>query len=195
MRAIFSTTLSTVFCFAIGNGCLFSGQSQSQSPPPTQTQPTSSSSGAASPAPASSPAKAIGLFVYPQKEQDATLQSKDETECYNSAKQESGIDPANPAASTQPAQTPKTPSGGGVKGAAGGAAAGAAVGAVAGDAGTGAAAGATAGAIHGRRHQKKAKKQAQQQAQQQQASAQQQNLDTFKRAMSACLDSRGYSVK
>jgi hypothetical protein len=137
----------------------------------------------------------VGLFIYPQKEQDSTVQSKDEKECYDSARQQSGIDPANLAASTQPAEPAKTPSGGGAKGAAGGAAAGAAVGAIAGDAGTGAAAGATAGAIHGRRQQKKAKKQAQQQAQQQQTTAQQQNLDTFKRAMSACLDSRGYSVK
>jgi hypothetical protein len=137
----------------------------------------------------------VGLFVYPQKSQDAALQGKDEGECYDSAKQQSGIDPANLAASTQPAQAPKTPSGGGAKGAAGGAAAGAAVGAITGDAGEGAAIGATAGAVHGRRQQKKAKKQAQQQAQTQQASAQQQNLDSFKRAMSACLDARGYSVK
>jgi hypothetical protein len=49
--------------------------------------------------------------------------------------------------------------------------------------------------MRGRRQQKKATKQAEQQAQQQQASAQNQNLDTFKRAMSACLDARGYSVK
>lgn len=87
----------------------------------------------------------------------------------------------------QPDQSGAAPAGG----AAGGAAAGAAIGAVAGDAGQGAA----AGAIHGRRQQKKAKKQEQQQAQQQQAAAQNTNLDTFKRAMSACLDARGYSVK
>lgn len=190
MRAIFSTTLSTVFCLVIGHNCLLSAQSQSQSPPPAQAQPPG-----APPAASKTPAQTVGLFVYPQKHQDATLQSKDETECYNSAKQQSGVDPVNLAASTEPAQAPKTPSGGGVKGGAGGAAAGAAVGAVAGNAGTGAAVGATAGAIHGRRQQKKAKKQADQQAQQQQASAQHQNLDTFKRAMSACLDSRGYSVK
>jgi hypothetical protein len=193
MTEIFRKTSIAVFCLTIGSSYIVSAQSQSQSPPPQQP-PATASSGAASSTP-KSPAQAVGLFVYPQKEQDATLQSKDEKECYDSAKQQSGIDPSNLAASTQPAQPSNTPSGGGVKGAAGGAAAGAAVGAVAGDAGTGAAAGATAGAIHGRRQQKKAKKQAQQQAQQQQASAQQQNLDTFKRAMSACLDSRGYSVK
>jgi hypothetical protein len=137
----------------------------------------------------------VGLFVYPQKDQDTNLQTKDEGECYASAKQQSGIDPAALASSNQPAQPAQTPKGGGAKGAAGGAAAGAAIGAIAGDAGEGAAIGATAGAVHGRRQQKKASKQAQQQAQQQQASAKQQNLDTFKRAMSACLDARGYSVK
>ncbi|HKD59672.1 MAG TPA: glycine zipper domain-containing protein [Terracidiphilus sp.] len=193
MREIFRASGGFVFCLVIASCYILSAQSQSQSPPPQQP-PAPSSSGAAA-SPPKSPAQAVGLFVYPQKEQDSTLQSKDEKECYDSAKQQSGIDPANLAASTQPAQPSNAPSGGGVKGAAGGAAAGAAVGAIAGDAGTGAAAGATAGAIHGRRQQKKAKKQAQQQAQQQQASAQQQNLDTFKRAMSACLDSRGYSVK
>jgi hypothetical protein len=85
--------------------------------------------------------------------------------------------------------------GGAVKGAAGGAAGGAAIGAIAGDAGTGAAVGATAGAVRGRRQQKKANKQAEQQAQQQGQDQQQQRLDTFKRAFSACLDSKGYSVK
>jgi hypothetical protein len=81
------------------------------------------------------------------------------------------------------------------KGAAGGAAGGAAIGAIAGDAGTGAAIGATAGAVRGRRQQKKANKQAEQQAQQQGQAQQQQRLDTFRRAFSACLDSKGYSVK
>jgi hypothetical protein len=192
MRATFAGS-NAFFCLALGYCCILSVQSQSQ-PSSPQAPPTTSSSGAA-PSASKSPAQAVGLFVNPQKQQDASLQSKDEAECYNAAKQQSGIDPANLAASTQPAQPANTPSGGGVKGAAGGAAAGAAIGAVAGDAGTGAAVGATAGAIHGRRQQKKAQKQAQQQAQQQQASAQQQNLDTFKRGMSACLDSRGYSVK
>ena len=189
---VLATTSSAVLCLAIGYCSALSAQSQPPSPP-SQAPPTSQPTGTA---PASkTPSQAVGLFVYPQKQQDATQQSKDEAECYDSAKHQSGIDPANLAASTQPAQAPQAPKGGGAKGAAGGAAAGAAIGAVAGDAGQGAAVGATAGAIHGRRQQKKATKQAQQQAQQQQASAQQQNLDTFKRAMSACLDSRGYSVK
>jgi hypothetical protein len=50
----------------------------------------------------------------------------------------------------------------------------------------------------GRRRQKQAEKAAQQQqaqAQAQASSQQQASLDTFKRAFSACMDARGYSVK
>jgi hypothetical protein len=60
--------------------------------------------------------------------------------------------------------------------------------------------------VGGRRAQKKGEKaaqqqtaqqtaQAQQQAQNQATAQQQQKLDTFKRAFSACMDARGYSVK
>ena len=113
------------------------------------------------------------------------------------ARQQTGIDPFNP---TAPAAAPSGESsggakGGGAKGAAGGAAAGAAVGAIAGDAGQGAAIGATAGAMKGRRDQKKGEKEAQAQQEQQAQAAVQQQGDTFRRAMSACLDARGYSVK
>ena len=166
-----------------------------------------------------SPAKSIGLFAYPKNNQDSDQQLKDETACYNSAQQQSGVDPQAPAPaapSTQEQQAAQqqaaqqagkaTPKGGTVKGSAKGAAGGAAIGAIAGDAGKGAAIGATAGAMAGRRGQKKAEKATQQQAAQQTAQAQQQQqnqaagqhqqqLDTFKRAFSACMDARGYSVK
>jgi hypothetical protein len=167
----------------------------------------------------SSPAKRIGLFAYPKNQQNAEQQLKDENECYSSARQQTNIDPEAPspaAPSTQEQEAAQkqaaqqagkaAPKGGAVKGSAKGAAGGAAIGAIAGDAGTGAAIGATAGAVRGRRQQKKAQKQAQQQATQQTAQAQQQAqaeakahheeaLNTFKRAFSACMDSRGYSVK
>jgi Glycine-zipper domain len=144
------------------------------------------------PAASGSPASKIGVFVYPQKEQTPDQQAKDENDCYASAQQQTGI---NPAAPPPPAQEAEKKQGGAVKGAAGGAAGGAAIGAIAGDAGTGAAIGATAGAVRGRRQQKKANKQAEQQAQQQTQTQQQQTLDTFRRAFSACIDSKGYSVK
>jgi hypothetical protein len=167
----------------------------------------------------SSPAKSIGMFAYPRNNQNADQQQKDESECYASAKQNTGIDPQAPAPAAPSAESQQAAQkeaaqqagkdakkGGAVKGAAGGAAGGAAIGAIAGDAGTGAAIGATAGAVRGRRAQKKGEKAAQQQAAQQtaqtqqqaqsQATAQQQQkADTFKRAFSACMDARGYSVK
>jgi len=164
--------------------------SQTQAPP-NQTDP--------------SPAKSIGMFAYPKNSQGADQQLTDEQQCYASAKQDSGIDPKAPPPATQAAgqqQPASAPKGGAVKGSAKGAAGGAAIGAITGDAGTGAAVGATAGAMAGRRQQKKAEKaaqqqnaQAQQQAQAQATSQQQASLDTFKRAFSACMDARGYSVK
>lgn len=169
--------------------------------------------------PAWSPAKSIGMFAYPRNQQNADQQLKDESDCYGSAKQNTGVDPqssapAGPtaqqqqAAQQQAAQQAKDDvgKGGTVKGAAGGAAGGAAVGAIAGDAGKGAAIGATVGAVAGRRKQRTAEEKAKQQAAQQTAQSQQQvqaqdqaqrkaATDTFKRAFSACMDARGYSVQ
>lgn len=171
------------------------------------------------PAPAWSPAKSIGMFAYPKNQQNADQQLKDESECYGSAKQNTGIDPqgAPPIAPTtqdlQAAQQQAAqqagkdvPKGGTVAGSARGAAGGAAVGAIAGNAGTGAAIGATVGAMSGRRRQREAEAQAKQQAAQKTAQAQQQaqaqanaqhqaGIDSFKRAFSACMDARGYSVQ
>lgn len=179
---------------------------------PAQTAPTGVDQ-------ASSPAGSLGMFAYPKNQQNAKHQLQDENDCYGSARQQTGIDPQAPApaqpssqqqqaAQQQAAQqaSKEAPKGGAVKGSAKGAAGGAAIGAIAGDAGTGAAIGATAGAVRGRRQQKKAEKVAQQQAAQQTAQAQQQaqaeaqaqhqgTLDTFRRAFSACMDARGYSVK
>jgi hypothetical protein len=124
-----------------------------------------------------SPAKSIGMFAYPTKNQNADQQLKDESQCYGSAKQNTGVDPQVPAPATPSAESQQAAQqnaakqagkdvqkGGTVKGAAGGAAGGAAIGAIAGDAGKGAAIGATAGAVAGRRAQKKGEKAAQQQA-------------------------------
>src|SRR5580700_620040 len=166
-----------------------------------------------------SPAKSIGMFAYPKNKQNADQQLKDESECYGSARQNTGVDPQAPAPTGPSAQQQQAAQqqaaqqagkdvskGGTVKGAAGGAAGGAAIGAIAGDAGKGAAIGATVGAISGRRKQRTAEEKAKEQATQQTAQAQQQAQaqahsqqkgasDTFKRAFSACMDARGYSVQ
>ena len=166
----------------------------------------------------SSPAKSIDLFAYPKNQQSADQQLKDENECFASAKQQSGIDPQVPPPATKTdeqkkaeqqaaADNAKQAKGGRVRGAARGAAGGAAIGAIADDeAGKGAGAGAAAGTMVGGAKQRRANKAAKEQAaqataqQQQQQETQakatyQQGIDTFKRAFSACMDARGYSIK
>ncbi|MFO1406623.1 MAG: hypothetical protein U1F08_03710 [Steroidobacteraceae bacterium] len=144
----------------------------------------------------------LGLVVFPAKGQTAQVQSQDEGECYAWSKNHTGIDPMALANAT-PAPAPAAqPQGGKVVGtAAKGAVAGTAIGAVAGNTGKGAAIGATAGALKGVNDTSKQAAQAQQQnAQAQQAAAaqaqaRQQQLDTFKKGYSACLESKGYTVK
>jgi hypothetical protein len=138
--------------------------------------------------------KAAGLFVYPAKGQSQNQQKKDEYECYVWAIEQSGIDPLNtPKVEAPPPQT--GPTGGAVVGAAKGAAAGAAIGAIAGDAGKGAAIGAVAGGLAGRRQGKMAQQQANQQAQQQASATEAQMKETFKKALSVCLEGKGYTIK
>ncbi len=139
-----------------------------------------------------SPAQSVGLFVFPQNNQTQQQQLQDEGACYGAAKSSSGVDPTHIQVVAAP---PPEQSGGGVKGAARGAAGGAAIGAIAGDAGKGAAIGATVGVVRGRRNQNQQNAQAQQQSADQVAAAQQQQISTFKRAMSACMESKHYSVK
>ena len=134
-----------------------------------------------------------GLIVFPSKDQSKQQQKEDEFACYLWAMEQTGIDPLN--LPKVEAQVQSGPTGGAVRGAAGGAAAGAAIGAIAGDAGKGAAIGATAGALRGRRAGQQA------QAQQNQQSAAQANAinedvkNQFKKAFSACMEGKGYTVK
>ncbi len=159
-------------------------------------------------APTKSLAASAGLYAYPTKNQSASVQTKDEGECYNWAKTQSGYDPlqppaAAPAPATAQPAAPAQPDGSRVRGAARGAAAGAIIGEVAeNDAGKGAAIGATAGTLAGGRQSRitQAKKQQAQVQQQQQSAAQAQAQkaelqSSFKRGMSVCLEARGYSVK
>lgn len=135
----------------------------------------------------------FGVYVYPARGQSESQQADDESVCYKSAKAKTGIDPANlPAATPAPAGNRQ---GGAVRGAAGGAAGGAAIGAIAGNAGQGAAIGAVTGAIVGRGRQTAANNAEQHYAQ---ASAQNQRsaqMNNFRRAFTACLESKGYTVK
>ncbi len=139
-------------------------------------------------------AKSIGLYVFPSKGQDAKTQETDEAACYKWAVEQSGVDPMNPP-KVEAEEVEKSFDGSAVRGAAGGAAAGAAIGAIAGDAGEGAAIGAIVGGLRGRRA-RIAKQSAQQQQSNQAAAAKQQELmDNFKKAFTACMEGKDYTVK
>jgi hypothetical protein len=128
------------------------------------------------------------LMIYPKQGQSPDQQSRDRYECHTWAVQQSGYDPSNP----QAAATGNNRSGMAketLRGGARGAAAGAAIGAIAGDAGKGAAIGATAGGLS-RRFKEKDR-----QNDQSSAGTTNPGQQSYQRAMAACLDGRGYSVK
>jgi hypothetical protein len=137
------------------------------------------------------PAAQADVLAYPAKGQSPQQQDKDQYECFQWAKQQTGFDPHAQAGTAPAAPQSKDNA---ARGAARGAVGGAIVGGIAGDAGTGAAIGAGAGAVGGgaRRRQQEAKAQQQQQQVQQK---QQQQLTAFNDAQGVCLKGRGYSVK
>lgn len=143
----------------------------------------------------------LGMFVYPANGQDEHQQSMDELECYAWAQDQSGVNPmsidanAEAAAAAARKETADATTGAAVGGAARGAVAGVAIGAIAGDAGTGAAIGAVAGGVRGRRAKKMAEEQAAQAGAAQAEAAADEQLNSFKRAMSVCLEGRGYTVQ
>lgn len=166
--------------------------------------------------PAFSAAQTIGMFVYPKNNQTHNQQLIDESACYNSVQQETGINPqaaapqapssaALNAAEQQGAADATQAEGGRVRGAARGAAGGALVGAITGHAGRGAAIGATVGTVRGGRRQRRANEEAQQEGAQTAASQEERaygqskaaynrQMGTFKRGFTACMSARSYSV-
>jgi hypothetical protein len=169
------------------------------------------------PVPTFSAAQTLGMFVYAKASQTHDQQLIDESDCYNSVQQQTGIDPQasapqapssadQSAAAQQGAAQAQQAQGGRLKGAARGAAGGAVIGGITGNAGRGAAIGATVGTVRGGRRQRQANEEAkqtgaqsavsqQQQAYGQSKAAYNQRMSTFKRGFSACMDARSYSVK
>ena len=140
----------------------------------------------------------LGMVVFPAKGQTPEQQEKDEYDCFKWAVDQltsTQMQNPNAAGAAAQQQAKDATQGAAVKGAAKGAAAGALFGAIFGDAGTGAAAGAAGGAIAGRRARKEAEKQAGAQAAAQADAANKAKLDTVKKGMTACLESKGYTVK
>ncbi|MGB5385222.1 MAG: glycine zipper domain-containing protein [Eudoraea sp.] len=137
--------------------------------------------------------KTVGLYVFPAKDQSAAQQADDESYCYKWGVQQSGIDPLNPP-SVQAQQVETGPDGSAIRGGARGALAGVAIGAIAGDAGKGAAIGAVAGGLGGRRASRVGRSQQQQANNQAAGQAEADMMNSFKKAYSACLQGKGYTV-
>ena len=145
-------------------------------------------------------AASLGIAVFPSAGQSQTVQSTDEASCYSWAVKNTGVDPfqaqkqAQEKTASAQQQAANANAGAGMGGAARGAAGGALIGAIAGDAGKGASIGAATGFVAGRVRKRHNEAQAQEYTQNvQNATAQQ--MDTFKKAFSACLESKKYIVK
>ena len=136
------------------------------------------------------------LMIYPSQGQTPEQQARDQSECRSWAVQQTGFDPAYPP--PPPVATGSGQQGTIVRGAARGAVLGVTVGAIAGDAGTGAAAGAAGGALIGGFRQADQRRADEQQQAEAQAQYQQQlatQTQTLNRALSVCLQGRGYTVQ
>lgn len=126
--------------------------------------------------------------AYPAKGQSAEQQKKDQSECQTWAIGQSGYDPANPPQAAPTQAKGATGSGARVRGAAVGATAAAITGNDTGDA-------AKAGAVVGASAKRSSNRQ-QARAQDQQATqAQSAGQQNYAKAMGACLEGRGYTVK
>jgi hypothetical protein len=143
----------------------------------------------------------LGMVVFPAKGQKPEQQDDDEYACLNWGAEQAGVKPTDQAANKKAAgdaaaaKVDSAAAGVAVKGAAKGAAVGAMMGAVWGDAGEGAAVGAIGGAVAGRRAKKQAKANAKAQAEAQVDAQQKARIDAVKKGMTACLESKGYTVK
>jgi hypothetical protein len=195
---------------------LVSGACKKSEPVNSSVAPTAPPA-SVEPVPSFSSAQKIGLFVYAKNNQSRDQQLVDEYACYDDVQKQTGIDPEAPgpaalssaqvqAAGQAAAANAPQAEGGRLRGAARGAAGGAAVGAIAGDAGRGAAIGSVVGTVRGGRRQRMANAEAKQQAAKsasdqvqdqyrRAAAARNDQLNTFKRGFSTCMDARGYSLR
>ncbi|TVS05817.1 MAG: hypothetical protein EA413_06135 [Cyanobium sp. PLM2.Bin73] len=154
-------------------------------------------------------ASAQDLFIYPAAGQSAEQQRQDSLECRLWAMDQTGFDPTAPIPDTRSEITPeprvRSQGGSGVvRSTARGALVGTAAGAIMGDTGRGALAGTAGGAIVGvgrqadqRRDRQQASRDLERQQQIREAEGQQllqYRRQAFNRAVTACLEGRGYSV-
>jgi len=152
---------------------------------------------------AAAPPPSTQIYFYPVKGQSTAQQDRDRYECYLWAKRQTGFDPSAPQlAPHQRVQViPTTPPG---HDTAAGAITGAVIGAVVsppGRSAEGAAVGAIAGAVIGsaseaaRQEQTERVQQRYDQQQAQRLARVERQASSYRRAMAACLEGRGYAVQ
>jgi len=137
-------------------------------------------------------AAAQDMIVFPNNGQSQAQQDKDRGECHVWAVNQTGFDPTT--ASSRAPSSGQATQGGVVRGGARGAATGAVVGAIAGNAGRGAAIGAASGGLVGGMRRNDQRRQQDQDARNWQAQQDAQR-NNYNRAVSACLEGRGYTVR
>lgn len=152
---------------------------------------------AAGAANAQSIAGSLGLVVYPSAGQTADQQRSDEQECHAWAGETTGVDPENPKALERPATATQVDSGAAAgAGAARGMARGALIGNLADDDWEQwAAAGAVAGGVRGAKNAQRRNAQAQAHATAEQQAAAAEEIELFKKAFSACIEGRSYTIR
>lgn len=138
--------------------------------------------------------KKLGVYIFPSNNQDEETQEADIALCYKWAMEQTNYDPLNPPV-VEAAPVDTTPDGAAVKGAAVGAAGGAAIGAVTGDPGEGAAIGAIVGGLRGRMAKRGAEVAQEQSNNQAAANYSAELLNDYKKAFTACMEGKGYTVK
>ena len=138
------------------------------------------------------PSQVLNLYVFPKGTKTPEQQLKDDTDCFNSARTQSSYDGKVADSSVAP---PPPQTGGALKGAIGTAAVGTVIGAIAGNAGKGAAIGAGVGLVGGNANQREANRYARARAAAEEVERKGTAVADLKRAFSACMDAKGYSVK
>jgi hypothetical protein len=136
-------------------------------------------------------AQAQELFVFPNEDQSQDQQDQDEFQCHRLARDRTGFDPMQTPTATR--ARPET-QGGALRGAAGGALLGTAVGAITGDVRRGAAVGGVSGGLLGGMRRNDSRRQQDQWADEQVA-IYQSDRNAYNRAFTACMESRGYTVR
>jgi len=136
-------------------------------------------------------------IVFPAEGQSQEQMEQDKFACYEWAKSQTGFDPMQVPTASAPPPEQQAGQGGALKGAALGAGTGAVV-KRKGSRGKGAATGAIVGGVLGgavQSGQRRQDEQARQQWEQQQAQEYSAKRSEYNRAFSACMESKGYTVK